>query len=150
MELGRFDHALEVLGADAGPAARDVRAEILWKQENWATAAAIYEQRLGERFKDPAPLSGEDESRLIRAGVGYSLARDGVALGRLSRNYAPFIAGAKSANALRIALDGPDGAPRNFTALAASADTFTGWVTGMKAQFRDRTGGNRPATPARP
>lgn len=150
MELGRFDHALEVLDKDNGPAARDVRAEIFWKQENWAAAAAMYEQRLGERFKDPAPLSGEDESRLIRAGVGYSLAHDDAALGRLSRNYAPFIAGAKSANALRIALDGPDGAPRNFGALAASADTFTGWVTGMKAQFRDRTGGNRPATPARP
>ncbi len=149
MELGRYDHALEVLGTDATPAARDVRAEIFWKQENWAAAAAMYEQRLGDRFKDPAPLSAEDESRLIRAGVGYSLAHDGTALSRLSRNYAPYVAGAKSANALRIALDANDGSPRNFAALTASADTFTGWVNGMKAQFRQRTGGNRPATPAR-
>ncbi|HEY1224452.1 MAG TPA: hypothetical protein VGE54_04410 [Brevundimonas sp.] len=149
MELGRYDHALEVLGTDANPAARDVRAEILWKQENWAAAAAMYEQRLGDRFKDPAPLSAEDESRLIRAGVGYSLAHDAAALSRLSRNYAPYVAGAKSANALRIALDVDDGGPRNFAALTASADTFTGWVNGMKQQFRQRTGGNRPATPAR-
>lgn len=150
MELGRYDHALEVLGNDANPAARDVRAEIFWKQENWAAAAAMYEQRLGERYKDPAPLSAEDESRLIRAGVGYSLAHDATALSRLSRTYAPYVAGAKSANALRIALDTSDGGPRNFAALTASADTFTGWVNGMKAQFRQRTGGNRPATPARP
>ena len=95
-------------------------------------------------------MSAEDESRLIRAGVGYTLAHDGTALGRLSRNYGPFVAGAKSANALRIALDTNDGGPRNFAALTASADTFTGWVNGMKAQFRQRTGGNRPATPARP
>ncbi|MES2833291.1 MAG: hypothetical protein V4707_01140 [Pseudomonadota bacterium] len=149
MELGRYDHALEVLGTDANPAARDVRAEIFWKQENWAAAAAMYEQRLGDRFKDPAPLSAEDESRLIRAGVGYSLAHDGTALSRLSRNYGAFVAGAKSANALRIALDANDGGPRNFAALTAGADTFTGWVNGMKAQFRQRTGGNRPATPAR-
>jgi tetratricopeptide (TPR) repeat protein len=150
MELGRYDHALEILDTDVSPAARDVRAEIFWKQESWAAAAAMYEQRLGDRFKDPAPLSAEDESRLIRAGVGYTLAHDGTALGRLSRNYGPFVAGAKSANALRIALDTNDGGPRNFAALTASADTFTGWVNGMKAQFRQRTGGNRPATPARP
>ena len=84
MELGRYDHALEVLGNDANPAARDVRAEIFWKQENWAAAAAMYEQRLGDRFKDPAPLSAEDESRLIRAGVAYSLAGDSAGLSRLS------------------------------------------------------------------
>lgn len=35
MELGRYDHALEVLGKDASPAARDVRADILWKQQQW-------------------------------------------------------------------------------------------------------------------
>src|SRR5690606_11596252 len=33
--LSRFDHALEVLGSDASPAAREVRAEIHWKQEHW-------------------------------------------------------------------------------------------------------------------
>jgi len=158
MDLGRFDHALETLDGDQSPAARDVRAEVFWKQENWAGAAALYEARMGDRFKDTAtPLTPDEESRVIRAGVGYSLARDAASLARLSRNYAPFEAGARSGPALRIALDGLDGmegaaSAQDFAGLTASADTFTGWVAQMKAQLREKTtGGNRAAaTPARP
>ncbi|WP_298744859.1 hypothetical protein [uncultured Brevundimonas sp.] len=149
--LGRYDHALEVLGSDAGPAAREVRAEVLWKQEKWAEAGALYEARLGDRFRDPAALSADEEARLIRAGVGYSLGRDPGALARLARNYRPFIAAARSKPALAVALDvGEAGASAgDFAALAASADTFAGWVATMKAELRRKTGGDRPAAPAR-
>jgi hypothetical protein len=153
MDLGRFDHALEVLGDDASPEAREVRAEVFWKQRNWAPAAAIYEGLLGDRFRNPAALSAGEEARLIRAGVGYSLSDDPAALARLSRNYQPFVAGARAKTALTIALDndGGDGAlPGDFTSLAASADTFAGWVAAVKAELRTKTGGNRPAAPARP
>jgi tetratricopeptide (TPR) repeat protein len=161
MELGRYDHALEVLGDDRSAEAQGVRADIFWKQENWAGAAALYEARLGERHIDTArPLTPDEESRVIRAGVGYSLGRDSVALARLSRNYAPFVANARSQAAMRIALDGLDGMDgvvraQDFAGLTASADTFTGWVAQMKQQLRERTGagqatgGSRPATPAR-
>ncbi len=153
MDLGRFDHALEVLGDDASPEAREVRAEVFWKQRNWAPAAAIYEGLLGDRFRNPAALSAGEEARLIRAGVGYSLSDDPAALTRLSRNYQPFVAGARAKTALTIALanDAGDSAlPGDFTSLAASADTFAGWVAAMKAELRTKTGGNRPAAPARP
>lgn len=153
MELGRFDHALEVLGADASPEARDVRAEVFWKQQNWAPAAALYEGLLGDRFRDPAALTVTEEARLIRAGVGYSLGDDKGALTRLSRNYRPFVAAARAKTALSIALDGGVGggaSSGDFAALAASADTFAGWVAAMKAELRTKTGGNRPAAPARP
>ncbi len=150
MELGRFDHALEVLGADASPEARDVRAEVFWKQRNWAAAAGLYEARLAERYRDPAPLSAGEEARLIRAGIGYSLGGDAAALSRLSRNYRPFVAGARAKTALSIALDDGGAAPGDFAALAASADTFAGWVAAMKTELRTKTGGNRPAAPARP
>lgn len=154
MELGRFDHALELLDRDQSQAARAVRAEVFWKQQNWAGAAALYEQSLGDRFRTTAtPLTADEESRLMRAGIGYSLARDAGALSRLSRNYGSFVAGARSAPALRIALAGPDGegAPDGVTGLTASADTFAGWVSAMKTQLREKTGGNRAAaTPARP
>ena len=153
MDLGRFDHALEVLDADSSPAARDVRADIFWKQQKWRDAASIYEARLGDRFRDTATvLTPDEETRVIRAGVGYSLGHDEAALARLARNYGPFVDRARSAPALRIALAGPDGgaSPADFAALSAGADTFAGWVTAMKAQIRQRTGGNRAAAPARP
>lgn len=153
MNLGRFDHALEVLDTDTSPEARDVRAEIFWKQQNWAGAAAIYEARLGDRFKAPGALSADEEARLIRAGVGYSLGGDAAALSRLSRNYRPYVAGARARVALSIALDdgsGGSASAEDFAMLTASADTFAGWVAEMKTDLRQKTGGNRPAAPARP
>lgn len=144
MDLGRFDHALEVLDKDQSAPAREVRADILWKQQKWAEAAALYEARLGDRFSDPTPLKPVEESWLIRAGVGYSLGGNRAALQRLHGQYSPFIAKARSANAIRVALDdslsGVAGAG-DFAGLAGGADTFVGWVGAMKDDFRKETGG---------
>ncbi|CAN5282851.1 hypothetical protein BH10PSE2_BH10PSE2_20970 [soil metagenome] len=41
MDLGRYDHALETLDTDTSPDAQDVRAEIFWKQQNFAGAAKL-------------------------------------------------------------------------------------------------------------
>jgi tetratricopeptide (TPR) repeat protein len=145
MNLGRYDHALETLGKDATPEAQDVRAEIFWKQQNYAGAAKLYEARLGERFRNTATaLTADEENRVIRAGIGYSLGRDGAALGRLSRNYAPFTDRARSKGAMRIALDttiGTEGTT-TFAGITAGADTFAGWVASAKEDFRKQTGGN--------
>ncbi len=153
MELGRFDHALEVLDRDQSAPAREVRADILWKQQKWAEAAPIYEARLGSRHADAAtPLSPAEESWLVRAGVGYSLAGNRAALQRLNGQYRPFLDRARSANAIRVSLDdslsGVAGAS-DFAALSTGADTFVGWVEKAKADFRTETGGDRAATPAR-
>ncbi|WP_395942766.1 tetratricopeptide repeat protein [Brevundimonas sp.] len=153
MDLGRYDHALEVLDRDASAPAREVRADIFWKQQKWAEAAPIYEARLGDRYKTTgAPLTPSEESWLIRAGVGYSLAGNRAGLDRLHGQYSPFIAKARSANAIRVALDdslsGVAGVG-DYANLSANADTFVGWVNAAKQDFRNETGGSRPATPAR-
>lgn len=153
MDLGRFDHAMEVLDRDQSAAAREVRADILWKQQKWAEAAQQYEGRLGDRYKaSTAPLSASEEGWVVRAGVGYSLSGNRAALTRLQAQYSPFIAGARSANAMRVALDdslsGVAGA-NDFAGLTTGADTFVGWVNAAKQDFRKETGGDRPATPAR-
>jgi hypothetical protein len=154
LDLGRYDHALEVLGDDRGPEADAVRAEVLWKQENWAGAAAIYERLLGDRHLDAATaLSPVEESRLIRAGVGYSLGEDAAGLSRLAGRYAPFVAGARKPDAIRIALYDPAALTSGAGLAAAiqSSDTFTGWVEATRARFRRETGGPAPADPpARP
>jgi len=163
MDLGRLDHALETLANDQSPAARDVRADIAWKQQDWGAAARLYEARLGERAVDTSrPLTADEENRLVRAGVGYSLAGDAGALSRLGRNYRPFVDRARNPAALRIALAGTDdlqadAATGDFAALTAGADTFAGWVTAMKASLREKTArtktggaGTTAPTPARP
>ncbi|MCA0367195.1 MAG: hypothetical protein LCH57_03925 [Proteobacteria bacterium] len=139
MDLGRFDHALEVLDKDQSAPAREVRADILWKQQKWGEAAPIYEARLGDRYKTVTPLTPAEESWLIRTGVGYSLAGDRAALQRLNGRYASFVAGARSGAAIRVALDdnlsGVAGAG-DFANLSSQADTFVGWVNSAKQAFR--------------
>ena len=53
---------------------------------------------------------------------------------------------------MSIALDTGEGGASagDFAGLTASADTFAGWVSTMKTAFRQKTGGDRPAAPARP
>ena len=140
MDLGRFDHALEVLDRDQSNPAREVRADIFWKQQKWGEAAPIYEARLGDRYKTATtPLTPAEESWLIRAGVGYSLAGDRAALQRLSGRFGPMVPGARSAAALRVALDdtlsGVAGTG-DFANLSSQADTFVGWVNSAKQAFR--------------
>lgn len=153
--LGRFDHALEVLGNDTSPEARAARAEVFWKQEKWGEAAALYEQGLGDRHTDTTtPLTRDEENRLLRAAIGYSLARDDASLLRLSRNWTPFIDKARAPDALRVALAGLNGLEdptsiREFAAMAARADTFTGWVESVKGRFRNEDGGEVAPAAAR-
>ena len=145
MDLGRYDHALEILGSDTGASAQAVRGEIAWKQQNWAQAAAFYDARLGRRAADTAtPLSAEEESFVIRAAVGYSLAQDDARLGRMARDYAPFIDRSRAPDILRVALEGPD-SPSQLAAVqgaVARADTFSGWVRSMKTELRARLDGD--------
>ncbi|HWE44959.1 MAG TPA: tetratricopeptide repeat protein [Caulobacteraceae bacterium] len=139
--LGKFDNALEILGKDNAPEAQDARAEVFWKQKDWAKAGDAYTKRLGDRWKTAAtPLTGEEESRLIRAGVALSLAGDGKGLAALSQHYSGFIDHAQAPDALRVALAGLDGGsitPQDFAKAVTQADTFTGWVAAMKQHFRD-------------
>lgn len=136
-DLGRFDSALEMLGKDNSPDALDVRAEIAWKQQNWAVAAQVLEKRLGDRWKGQPPLDGIDETRLIRCGIAYSLAHDEKALERLNERWSAFIGQAKAPDALRLALSRFDGgiAPADFAKAVAQADSFAGWVAEMKRRF---------------
>ncbi len=141
-ELNEPDKALDALGSDTSPDADDVRADIFWKQQNWPKAAAVLEKRLGDRYKTvDAALSLSEESRVIRAGVAYSLAKDQASLTRLSDHFGKFADKASSPDAMRVALAPLDAGPisaKDFTLAAASTDNFAGWVSAMKKRFREK------------
>jgi tetratricopeptide (TPR) repeat protein len=138
-DLGRYDNALEILGKDATIEAQEVRAEITWKQKDWPSAGAVYEKSLGERYKTPGALSVEDEGRLLRAGVAFSLAGDDAALSRLAQRYGGFVDQARNPDALRVALSGQATGRlgvADFGRAMADTETFAGWVGRMKQRFR--------------
>ncbi|WP_296597368.1 tetratricopeptide repeat protein [Phenylobacterium sp.] len=153
--LGRYDSALEILGNDASKDGQDLRAEITWKQKNWAAAGPLFEKSLGERWKDPTQLSSDEEGRLLRAGVAYSLAGDDAALGRLQSRYQGFYEKANNPDALRIALSGePSGRLTigDFGRVSADNEAFAGWVEKMKGRFKTRAAptGSATAKPVAP
>lgn len=144
--LGRLDHALEIIGRDGSPDALAVKADIYWGQGNWPVAGAAYERALAG--SGGGPLTGADESRLLKAAVAYSLAGDGGALGRLRGRFSGQVASARQPEALRIALAGlsEDGLnAKDLTRVVSETDAFAGWVGEMKRRFRAKPG-PAPAT----
>jgi len=149
--LNRYDSALEIIGRDTSKEGQDLRAEIAWKQKNWAVAAPLLEKALGQRWKDPAPLSSDEEGRLLRTGVAYSLAGDEAALARLSQQYRGFFDQARNPEALRIALTGQASgrlSVADFGRVSADNEAFAGWVSKMKVRFRTPNAA-RPAPAAK-
>ncbi|MGZ6038679.1 MAG: endoglucanase [Phenylobacterium sp.] len=139
MGVGKYDTALELIEKDNSKDGQDLRAEIVWKQKDWVKAGPQFEKALGDRWKNPAPLSADDEGKLLRAGVAYSLAGDDAALTRLSGQYKGFFDAAHNPEALRIALTGVSTnhlSVADFGRVSADNEAFTGWVDKMKARFK--------------
>jgi hypothetical protein len=137
--LGRYDDALEMLGTDPSGDANDVRAEIAWRQKAWAQAGGLLEKMLGERYKAGGPLTADDEGKLLRAGIAYSLVSDDVSLARLREHYGPYLDSSRNPEALRVALTGVAASRvsvADFGRLTADNQAFAGWVGKMKERFR--------------
>ncbi len=149
--VGRYDSALEIIEKDNSKEGVELRAEITWKQKDWAKAGPQFEKALGDRWKNPVALSADEEGKLLRAGVAYSLAGDDAALTRLNNQYKGFYDAAHNPEALRIALTGVSTnrlSVADFGRVSADNEAFTGWVAKMKAHFKDSPapiGANKPA-----
>ena len=148
MALGRLDAAAEIIEPDASPDAQDVRAEIAWKARSWALAGSLFERSLGERWKALLPLRPDEESKILRAGVAYSLAGDDASLARLREHFSGFVELARNPEALRVAFAGVDGGAltaNDFSRTVADNEGFAGWVSKMKQRFRDKPAPVGPA-----
>jgi tetratricopeptide (TPR) repeat protein len=142
--LGQYDHALEIIEGDKGADAIAVRADVAWKKHDWASAASQLEAMLGDRWKNRAPLSIDEEGKLLRCAIGLSLAGDDAGLSRLRGEYQGFVDKAQSPDALRVALAGLNpgsGTGEDFANAAAESDSFVGWVQAMKQRFRQASPG---------
>jgi tetratricopeptide (TPR) repeat protein len=150
--VGRYDAALEIIEKDASKEGLELRGEITWKQKDWAKAGPQFERALGDRWKNPAALSADEEGKLLRAGVAYSLAGDDAALTRLSGQYKGFFDAAHNPEALRIALTGVSTnrlSVADFGRVSADNEAFAGWVDKMKVRFKTRpapVGTGRPVS----
>jgi tetratricopeptide (TPR) repeat protein len=149
MGLGRLDAAEEVIDSDASPEALDVKAEIAWKGHAWPLAGEMFEKTLGERWKQALPLRIDEEGKLLRVGVAYSLAGDDASLARVRGRYAGFFDQARNPDALKVAFAAMDGGPlttADFGRTVADNEAFNGWVAKMKQRFREKPAPLGPPT----
>ena len=86
-DLGRTEHALELVANDAGPDVERLRAEIAWEADDWSDAGRRAEGLLGARWRDRTALSAREAHDVLRAAIAYALAGEEAGLERIESRY---------------------------------------------------------------
>jgi tetratricopeptide (TPR) repeat protein len=139
-ELGRYEEALDTLGKDDSRDAELLRADIHWRAKDWIGTARALGIILGERWKDPAPLTPIERQQVMQLAVSLSLAGDTDSLLTLRRNYARKMASLPEADAFMV-FTAPDaggaGDYRDLTAMVAQVSQLEAFMAGYREKVRD-------------
>jgi hypothetical protein len=137
-DIGRHDLALEVIANVEGREAIRLRADINWAAKRWQQAGEQIELFYGERWKSLEPLTDRERADILRAGVGFALADDTIAMGRLREKYAAKMAGGPDQRAFEVVMAGlgtNSGEFRDVARLVASVDTLDGFLRDMQVRY---------------
>ncbi len=107
-EIGRRDHALELLSTERSRSAVRLRADIAWSQKDFANAGPLLERAAGDAWSAPGRLRVEDENFVLRSAVAYGLDGDADGLARLKARYDAKMRDGAEATAWRLVTDRPD------------------------------------------
>jgi len=137
--LKQWDQALDLIAVDESPDTRKLRADIYWESGNWAVAAQMSEQLVGDRWNDTVPLTAEERQNVMRAAIAYSLAVDEASLDRLRTHFMPKMKQSPDASAFAVVTQNIDLQGTAFRDLAgkiASVDTLEGFMQDFKKRFK--------------
>jgi tetratricopeptide (TPR) repeat protein len=90
-DLGRHGLALEVAANIQSRDAMRLRADILWAAHRYGEAAEQIELMYADRWKEWQPLGDIEHADMLRAGLGYALARDKIGFERFREKFAELI-----------------------------------------------------------
>ncbi len=139
-ELGRYEHALELLSTDRSDAAARERADIAWRRKNWALAGPLIADSLNEAWRFPGPLSEEMETRVIKAAIAMTLAGDEARLRPFTEQYQAKMATGRQAASWAIITDDiqTDGVRlRDLARRIASEDSLQAFIEDFRARRAD-------------
>ena len=86
-ELGRFEHALELVAGDESATARRLRADVAWDRRDWPDAGRRLESALGTRWQDDTPLGESEQADVLRTAIAFNFAGDRDSIRRLDQRY---------------------------------------------------------------
>lgn len=138
LDLGRLDHAVELVERDQGVEAQRVRAQAAWRARDWERAAV--ELRSLTRMRGRAtPLDEDGRQVVLRAAIALTLAGDEAGVRTLYREHAGDMAGTPDADAFEIVAAGvnADGASaiRDVARAVARADLLDRFLGNIRARM---------------
>jgi hypothetical protein len=139
-DIGRHDLALEVIENVAGREATRLRSDIHWAARRWQQAAEQIELLHSDRAKSFEPLTDQERSDVLRAGIGYALAEDKIGLARLREKFAAKMTDGADRRAFEVATGGlgPHSAEfREVARIIATVDTLEGFLRDMRVRYPD-------------
>jgi outer membrane biosynthesis protein TonB len=140
VELRRDAEALAALDGAADRGAKEIRAELLWRNELWADAAAAYLDLLTGRAKAEAPMSDAERRQLLQAAIAMARAGDRDGPAKLKKEWTAKLAQTPEAEAFRVLTDRPDPEGAGFRQLAAQL-AGVGELEAMMARYRSKPQG---------
>ncbi|MEZ5839591.1 MAG: hypothetical protein R3D02_03900 [Hyphomicrobiales bacterium] len=151
-ETGRADVALDLLRSYVGADVDRVRADVLWKNEEWQKAAEQIERMYGDTWSGSEPLPDSERFDLLRAAIGYALADDRLGLERLRTKFAAPMAGGAYSHAFDVVTGPVDGQGVEFQSIVAEAgavDRLEAFLEEYRKLYVDGdVGPSAAATPA--
>ena len=137
VELNRTREALESIAGDSSEPAQLLRADIHWRNQDWAAAAKTMQGLLTDRARPDLPLSASDQNRVIQTAISLYMADDFEGLDKLTDQFAERMANGPHADTFRVLTHNIDPTKTEFRQLAgAIADTSQ--LEAFMASYRSR------------
>ncbi|MET0182638.1 MAG: hypothetical protein ABW199_07110 [Caulobacterales bacterium] len=152
LDLGRLDHAVELVERDTGPDAQRIRAEAAWRARDWERAAAELRGVLRARNR-AQPLDADGRQVVLRAAIALTLAQNEEGVRALYREYAGDVAGTPDADSFEVVASGiqaQGSSVREVARAVARTDLLDRFLTNIRTRMTDAAPGapQRPAAPA--
>ncbi|MBN9061629.1 MAG: hypothetical protein J0H41_04210 [Rhizobiales bacterium] len=150
-DLSRTDLALEVAGGESGPDVDRLAADIQWQGRRWRDAGETYERILGDRWKNPQPMSARERADVMRAAIAYSLSDEFLSLDRLRGKYGALLSNSADARAFQLVTSpSPERAAefREYARDVARADTLAEFLEEYRKRYPDIPPPPRPPVPS--
>lgn len=135
MDLKRYEHALDVLSGDGGPAVDRLRADIYWHAEDWKKAGPALEAGLGQAATAAAPLTEAQRFDAMRAAIAFALGNDRAGLARLKETYSAKMKATPDAHGFDVVTSEPGQGSVELYSLAerfAGIDTLADFLDQLK------------------
>ncbi|OKL45294.1 tetratricopeptide repeat protein [Pseudovibrio exalbescens] len=146
-ESGRPDLALELVRNMSGVDVDRLRADTLWAAKSWQKAAEQVERMHAGRWADAFPLDGQEQTDILRAAIGYSLAGDSLGLDRLRQKYSEKMSEGPNAAAFEVVTRPIDERGVEFLDVSrsiAATDSLDAFLDEYRAQYLTAGGPESP------